>query len=146
MPRNWSNAQLLKLPTKVLEREMRRDKFTGSRYYYGSGLDMDSLIIGYMAGNLNSDAVAKEVRAHQEIADDMPVFQSSTAEFSRTWPSSSWPESSGRSGGSSNYSNDDDNRRSSSPSSSSWSTSDDSSSSSSSSSSDSGSYSTSDSF
>lgn len=135
---------------KVLERELRRDKFTGSRYQYGSGLNMDSLIVGYMAGSMSSIEVAKEVRAHQEIVDDSSlIVGSGFSESSRTWPSSGWTGSSSTSR-SKSYSNDDADRQRSSSSSSSSSNSSSSSDSSSSysTSGDSGgsSYSTSDSF
>ncbi|WP_426172582.1 hypothetical protein [Pseudoduganella sp. R-34] len=135
---------------KVLEREMRQSKFAGSRYQYGSGLNLESLIVGYMAGSMNSSEVAKEVRAHQEIVDDAPlILGSGFSESSRTWPSSSWTNSSSPSRSSSSSNDDDDRQRSSSSSSSSWSSSSSSDSSPSySTSGDSGgsSYSTSDSF
>ena len=85
---------------KVIERELRRDQFASSRYRYKSELDMDSLLVGYMAGSMNTAAVAQSVRSYQEVIEDVPVYRSSGSGFS------SRPSSSG--GGSGRYSSSDD--------------------------------------
>jgi len=99
---------------KVLERELRSDKYTGRQYQYKSDLDVDSLLLGYMAGSMNSNAVAQAVRANQEVVEYRPP----TSGYSTYGGSSSSRSSSVTSTSSYSRNNDDDTFRSSSSSSS----------------------------
>jgi hypothetical protein len=51
---------------KELERTLRDRSYTSSDYRYRSGLDLDALIVGYMAGSISSGRVEAEVRSARE--------------------------------------------------------------------------------
>lgn len=51
---------------KELERTLRRNSYTSSDYRYRSGLDLNALIVGYMAGSITSSRVEDQVRSARE--------------------------------------------------------------------------------
>ena len=58
---------------KDLERTLRHPSYAGSRYQYRSGMDLGSLLMGYMAGQLTLGQSAQEIGQYrQEIEDDFP--------------------------------------------------------------------------
>lgn len=58
---------------KELERTLRQPVFSGGRYTYGSGLNLGSLLLGYMAGQLTLDQAAHEIAQYrQEVEEDYP--------------------------------------------------------------------------
>ncbi len=58
---------------KELEHTLRQPVFSGGRYVYGSGLDLGSLLMGYMAGRLTLDQTAHEIAQYrQEVEEDYP--------------------------------------------------------------------------
>lgn len=59
---------------KDLERTLRSSDYSSSNYRYRDGLDLDALLLGYMAGQFSSDSVAGEVHKYRE---EIPVTPSS---------------------------------------------------------------------
>ena len=58
---------------KELEYTLRQPVFSGGRYVYGSGLDLGSLLMGYMAGRLTLDQATHEIAQYrQEVGEDYP--------------------------------------------------------------------------
>lgn len=58
---------------KELERTLRQPVYSGSRYEYRGGLDLASLLMGYMAGHLTMDQAAREITQYrQEVEQDYP--------------------------------------------------------------------------
>ncbi|RJX82258.1 hypothetical protein [Pseudomonas sp. LS-2] len=51
---------------KSLERDLRSSSYTGSGYTYASGLNLDSLLTGYMAGSLSQSQVTSQVSRYRE--------------------------------------------------------------------------------
>lgn len=49
-----------------LERQLNNPRFKSSDYRYTSGLDLDGLLVGYMAGALSNQQVVREVDSHRE--------------------------------------------------------------------------------
>ncbi len=66
---------------KELERTLRQPVFSGGRYAYRNGLDLGSLLMGYMAGRLTLDQATHEIAQYrQEIEEDYPYNH-----LSRDW-------------------------------------------------------------
>ena len=58
---------------KELEHTLSQPVFSGGRYTYGSGLDLGSLLMGYMAGQLTLGQAANEIAQYrQEVEEDYP--------------------------------------------------------------------------
>lgn len=58
---------------KELERTLRHRGYAGGHYGYHSGLNLGSLLVGYMAGQLTVDQAAQELGQYrQPIQDDYP--------------------------------------------------------------------------
>lgn len=58
---------------KELEHTLRQPVFSGGRYRYGGGLNLGSLLVGYMAGRLTLDQAAQEVAQYrEEVAENYP--------------------------------------------------------------------------
>lgn len=58
---------------KELERTLRQPVFSGGRYMYSPGLDLGSLLLGYMAGQFTLDQAAHQVAQYrQEVEEDYP--------------------------------------------------------------------------
>lgn len=51
---------------KRLERKLRESRYSSGDVEYRSSMDVDSLLIGYMAGRLEVDSVTREVLRHQQ--------------------------------------------------------------------------------
>ncbi|MFG9350094.1 hypothetical protein ACEP28_32225 [Pseudomonas aeruginosa] len=49
-----------------LERQLNKPRFKSSDYRYSSGLDLDALLVGYMAGAMSNQQVVREVDSHRE--------------------------------------------------------------------------------
>jgi hypothetical protein len=49
-----------------LERQLSKPRFKSSDYRYSSGLDLDALLVGFMAGALSNQQVVREVDSHRE--------------------------------------------------------------------------------
>lgn len=62
------NAQLHYNRAKDLERAMRSHRYTSSSYQYDQGLNLDLLILGYMAGNVQLPVFESTVQRHQVAA------------------------------------------------------------------------------
>lgn len=91
---------------KSLEREVRRSVKTGSSYRYDSGLDMGSLLTGYMMGSIDLGDVARGIDEHvTKIPDEPSYYDSGSSSYgggSSGWGSSdSFSSSSSFGGGSS---------------------------------------------
>ncbi len=58
---------------KELERTLRQPVFSGGRYEYGSGLDLGSLLMGYMAGQLTLGQATHEIAQYRhEVEEEYP--------------------------------------------------------------------------
>lgn len=69
--RNAAEAEYQR--AKELERTLRQPVFSGDHYAYRSGLDLGSLLMGYMAGRLTLDQAAHEIAQYrQEVEQDYP--------------------------------------------------------------------------
>lgn len=85
------NAQTEYERAKALERKLRDGSYASSSYEYKSGLDLDSLLVGYMAGRLSEDAAVREVRQYRREVEE----ESYSSRSNSTWSSSSSSSSSG---------------------------------------------------
>lgn len=69
--RNAAEAEYQR--AKELERTLRQPVFSGDHYAYRSGLDLGSLLMGYMAGRLTLGQAAHEIAQYrQEVEQDYP--------------------------------------------------------------------------
>lgn len=64
---------------KDLERDLRSSRYTSSSYRYSDSLDMESLVLGYMAGTMSQRDVVDEVDSNrQRIPSESSSFGGST--------------------------------------------------------------------
>lgn len=69
--RNAAQAEYQR--AKELEYTVNQPVFSGGRYEYGSGLNLASLLVGYMAGRLTLDQATHEIAQYrQEVEEDYP--------------------------------------------------------------------------
>lgn len=66
--RNSAGAEYQR--AKELEHTLRQPVFSGGRYVYGSGLDLGSLLMGYMAGRLTLDQTANQIAQYRQQAEE----------------------------------------------------------------------------
>ena len=58
---------------KELERSLRQPAYSGGRYEYRNGLDLGSLLLGYMAGQLTLNQATQEIAQYrQDVQEDYP--------------------------------------------------------------------------
>lgn len=105
--KEFEDAQQAYKCAKRLERRLRSEDFTSSRYEYDSRLDMGSLIAGYMAGRLSDDSVASQVRNYRrEVEEETSYSRSNWSSSSNdSWSSGSFSTTDSSGGGS--YSSSD---------------------------------------
>lgn len=96
---------------KNLERELRSNSYTSSRYEYSRGLDLSDLVVGYMAGRMSLDSATAQVRQHRQEVEEYTYptsSRSSSSTSSSGWSSSrsssSWSSSSSDSSSSDSFS------------------------------------------
>lgn len=63
---------------KILERNMRSSYYTDSDYRYNHGLNLDFLILGYMASSITSDGFEREVKRYREEVPQQAATYSSS--------------------------------------------------------------------
>lgn len=78
---------------KDLERRLKDRSYTSSDYTYGSGLDLDGLIVGYMLGRVSADSAVDEVRQHRREIEQ-PTWSSSSSGSSGSSGGFNWASSS----------------------------------------------------
>lgn len=64
---------------KGLERDLRTTRYTSSDYRYSSGLDLDGLLVGYMAGSLSNNQVIREVESNRQSVPSQPTYSSGSS-------------------------------------------------------------------
>lgn len=84
---------------KKLERTLRTSNYTDDRYEYDSGLDLGSLITGYMAGRISQQSAINTVSNSRREVEVPPVFRSSGSSSSSNSDSDWGFSSTGSSGG-----------------------------------------------
>jgi len=59
---------------KDIERKLKTSRYNSSKYRYTDSLDLDSLLIGYMAGSLSSSSVTSKVESSASRIPDEDTF------------------------------------------------------------------------
>jgi len=73
LERERNTAEAAYQRAKELEHSLRQPVFSGGQYSYGNGLNLGSLLMGYMAGRLTLDQATSEIAQHrQEVEKDYP--------------------------------------------------------------------------
>ncbi|AZD84411.1 MULTISPECIES: hypothetical protein [Pseudomonas] len=89
---------------KQLERELQSSGSISGSYSYSAGMNLDSLVAGFMQGALSLSQVANEVGSHRRASRPAPSFWSSGSSSGSSSRSSSRPSNSASSSSSSSSS------------------------------------------
>lgn len=76
MERDCKQAERNYERAKHLERDLRSSHYTSDNYRYSDGMDLDSMLVGYMAGSLSHSQVVSEVDSNRRSipVESTPTF------------------------------------------------------------------------